>query len=296
MRAVGIWRQMEMMKELSIPGTVALNSLVCEVYPQVVRACMELGWEFMGHGRTNSESLNGMDEHRERDVIAEVLSRIEAFTGRWPAGWLGPGLAETHRTLDILAEYGVRYTADWVNDDQPHRLHTSHGDIVSLPYSNEINDIGVFRRGQTGGEFEQIIKDQFDQLYEDSAHTGRVMCIALHPYITGVPHRARHLKAAFQYMQGAERRLVCDRLRDPRRLRGVHAGESVGGVSPVEHPSYEQFIALDAGPHVVRLEIAIVSGLRGLAYRAIRLALVAGLKRFDVVDDLLQPVLLQMDA
>lgn len=198
---VGIWRQMEMLKELAIPGTVALNSLVCEVYPSVVRACMELGWEFMGHGRTNSESLNGMDEHRERDVIAEVLSRIEAFTGRWPAGWLGPGLAETNRTLDILAEYGVRYTADWVNDEQPHRLQTTHGEIVSLPYSNEINDIGVFRRGQTGAEFAAIIKDQFDQLYEDSAQTGRVMCVALHPYITGVPHRARHLKAALKYMR-----------------------------------------------------------------------------------------------
>lgn len=199
---VGIWRMMKTLRELDIPGTVALNSLVCEHYPQVVKACVELGWEFMGHGRTNSEHLPGMPETQERAVIAEVLATIEKHTGRRPVGWLGPGLAETSRTVDILAEHGVEYVSDWVNDEQPRPLKTTRGEIVAMPYSNEINDIGVFmRRGFTGPDYAQMLRDQFDELYEDAAESGRVMCVALHPFLTGVPFRARHLRAALAYMR-----------------------------------------------------------------------------------------------
>lgn len=198
---VGIWRLMEVLRELGVPATVAMNSMVCMHYPQVVKACVELGWEIMGHGRTNSESLPGMAEADERALIAESLSVLERHTGKRPVGWLGPSLAETNRTLDLLAEHGIQYVADWVNDEQPYMLKTIHGDIVSMPHSNEINDIAVFmRRGFTGPEYEQMLRVQFDELYADGAQNARVMSIGLHPFLTGVAFRAHHLKAALRYM------------------------------------------------------------------------------------------------
>jgi allantoinase len=204
---VGIWRMMRMMDDLGIKGTVALNSDVCSAYPQIVEACVGLGWEFMGHGRTNSASMNALPEHEERAVISDVLETIERKTGTRPIGWLGQGLAETYRTLDILAENGVQYVGDWVSDEQPHPLGTSSGrEIVAMPYSLEINDIGIFmRRGFTGPDYDRMIRDQFDVLYEEAAETAKVMCIALHPYITGVPFRARHLEAALKYMREKKR-------------------------------------------------------------------------------------------
>jgi allantoinase len=199
---VGIWRTMETLRRLAIPGTVALNASVCDNYPEVVRACVDLGWEFMGHGRTNSRTLSGMPEAEENATIAAVLDTIAAHTGSRPAGWLGPALAETHRTLEILAANGVRYVADWVNDEQPYPLQLTAGTMTSMPYSIEINDIGTFlRRGFTGPDYQQMLLDQFEVLYEESATTGKVMCIALHPFITGVPFRARHLEAALARMR-----------------------------------------------------------------------------------------------
>jgi len=193
---------METLQRLAIPGTVALNSRVCELYPEVVRACVDLGWEFMGHGRTNSRSLNGMPEAEENETIAGVLATIAQHTGTRPNGWLGPALAETHHTLDILVANGVRYVADWVNDEQPYPLQLAAGTIVAMPYSIEINDIGTFmRRGFTGPDYQRMLLDQFEVLYDESAVTGKVMCIALHPYITGVPFRARHLEAALTLMR-----------------------------------------------------------------------------------------------
>ncbi|MBV9120055.1 MAG: hypothetical protein JOZ39_05060 [Chloroflexi bacterium] len=71
-----------------------------------------------------------------------------------------------------------------------------------MPYSIEVNDIGIFnRRGYTGPQYAELLRDQFDVLYAESAHTARVMCIALHPFITGVPYRAKHLEAAMTYMK-----------------------------------------------------------------------------------------------
>jgi allantoinase len=203
---VGIWRMMRILKGLDIKGTVALNSDVCHHYPQVVEACVELGWELMGHGRTNSASMNGLPEDQERAVVADVLATIEQKTGTRPIGWLGQGLAETHRTIDILAEHGIRYVGDWVNDEQPYPLRTTHGsEIIAMPYSIEINDIGIFmRRGFTGPDYDRMIRDQFDLLYEEAAETAKVMCIALHPYITGVPFRARYLESALAYMREKE--------------------------------------------------------------------------------------------
>src|SRR5919202_3570869 len=112
MRA-GVWRTMRTLDRLGIRGTVALNGRVCQMYPAVVQACLALGWEFMGHGWTNSQSLSGMGENEERALIPQVLDTIEGATGRRPVGWLGPALAETYRTLDILAEHGIQYVGDW---------------------------------------------------------------------------------------------------------------------------------------------------------------------------------------
>ncbi len=199
---VGIWRTMDALTRLDIPATVALNSDVCRYYPQVVDACLERGWELMAHGRTNSEFLPGKSEHEERALIGDVLAAIERYSGRRPTGWLGSALAETASTPDILAEHGVRYVGDWVNDEQPYPLHTAHGEIVAMPYSIEINDIGTFmRRGFTGPDYAQMLLDQFSVLYDEAEHVAKVMCIALHPYITGVPFRALHLEAALGTMR-----------------------------------------------------------------------------------------------
>jgi allantoinase len=199
---VGIWRQMDILDRLKIPATVALNSLVCDYYPAVIEAAVDLGWEFMGHGRTNSERLSGLSEADERRQIREVLDTIGKATGIRPRGWLGPGLTETSNTLDILAEFGLDYVADWVNDEQPAPVRTTSRELIAMPYSSEVNDIPVFQgHGQTAEQFEHIIRTQFDVLYRESEATAKVMCIAVHPYLTGVPFRAHHLEAALTYMR-----------------------------------------------------------------------------------------------
>jgi allantoinase len=199
---VGLWRLADVFDAAGVKATVALNSQVCEVYPKAVEEMKKRGWEFMGHGTTNSNTLAGLDPQVERDTIRGILKTIEQATGKRPRGWLGAGLVETYNTLDILAEEGVVYCGDWNNDDQPVAMKVKSGKMFGVPYCNEINDIPLYiRKGYTGEQYLRSVIDQFDVLYADSRKQPRVMGIPLHPMISGQPLRIKYLEKAIAHMK-----------------------------------------------------------------------------------------------
>jgi allantoinase len=198
---VGVWRLMEVLDKYKIRGTVALNSDVCKHYPVIIEEAKKRKWEFMGHAITNSKLLTGLSEEDERKVIRETVETITKATGVAPQGWLGPALAETLNTPDILAEHGIRYLCDWCNDDQPYPMKVKKGKLISVPYAIELNDIPFFLgKGNSGADFMQAIKDQFDVLYEEGKTHGRVMAIALHPFIISAPFRMKYFVKALEYV------------------------------------------------------------------------------------------------
>jgi peptidoglycan/xylan/chitin deacetylase (PgdA/CDA1 family) len=184
---VGIWRMLEATKRLEISISMTLNGSVGDSYPGVVEACMQAGWDPVGHGY-HQVPLNLVDD--ERAEIRKTLDAIERQTGKRPQGWLGPGLQETFDTPDILADEGVRYVLDWVNDDQPYPLKVKTGTLTSLPYSNEINDIGIYLRGgHKAPEMLDRVEASLSTLLSDTPQTARILPIAVHPFIMGQPHR-----------------------------------------------------------------------------------------------------------
>ncbi len=198
---VGVFRIMEVLERHGVRGTVALNSEVCDDYPEIVEDAKALGWEFMGHNESNSRYLHLMEPEAERETVRRVFDRIEAATGARPRGWLSSGLQESWHTLDYLIDNGADYVADWINDDQPYRMDVDGRPICSIPYSGEINDLpAMIRMGRTAEEFETMIKRQFDVLYREGAESGRVMAICLHPFVIGMPHRIGALDGGLEYI------------------------------------------------------------------------------------------------
>lgn len=204
---VGLWRIADVLDSAGVRATVALNSAVCEVFPKAVEEMKKRHWEFMGHGITNSQVLSSISNpEEERSVIQTALRTIEQAAGERPKGWLGPGLAETFNTLDILAEEGVRYVGDWNNDDQPYAMKVKKGKLLSVPYCMELNDIPLFaRHGYTGGQYFQAVTDQFETLYSESQKLARVMGIPLHPFLTGQPLHIKYFQQAIAHIQKQER-------------------------------------------------------------------------------------------
>jgi allantoinase len=196
---VGFWRLLEALQKRKIRATTAINASVCRVYPRVAQAMLEAGWEFMGHG-VRQGAMHLLPD--QRAAIHEAVELLRKFTGRAPKGWLGPGLTETWETLDYLAEAGIEYVSDWVNDDQPYEIRTAHGPLVSVPYTLELNDIPMMViQHHESPAWVQRCRDQFDRLYTEGTRNPRVMAIAVHPYIHGVPHRIKYFEAVYDYVK-----------------------------------------------------------------------------------------------
>ncbi|WP_381796801.1 polysaccharide deacetylase family protein [Streptomyces niveus] len=196
---VGIWRLIESLDRHRVRASVMLNSDAGTRYPQIVRAGRDRDWAWIAHGRNNSIFQADMTRDEERAYLTEVVDTIERDTGRRPRGWLGPALTETFRTPELLAELGLHYVLDWSNDDQPYRLDVPG--MLSVPYSIEVNDISLFvGKSLSGPDFVRLVEDQLEQLYEDSADSGRVMSLVLHPFVIGRPFRHKYLDQALEYI------------------------------------------------------------------------------------------------
>ena len=195
---VGFWRFHALYERLGIRPTLAINARVCVDYPRVAQACLDAGWEFMGHSYEQGPIHNEKDQPA---MIEKSLATIAQFTGKRPLGWLGPGLTETLDTPEHLVAAGIRYIGDWVYDDEPTEISTRHGPLVTLPYTVECNDIPVMMvQHHEAPYWTQKCIDSFDRLYQEGAERPRVMAIAIHPYISGQPFRIKYLEAVYDYI------------------------------------------------------------------------------------------------
>jgi len=194
---VGFWRMLEVFDQFKVPGVMAVNGSCFETYPQIAQAAKERNWEFLGHGFIQQ---NMQKVENEAQAIRLTFEAIRKFSGKPPRGWLGPGLTETWETPDLLQEAGFDYVCDWVLDDQPVELKTRSGKtITNIPYTQECNDVAmILVQHHTAREYYDRAMDQFEQLYEDSRESARVMALVIHPYIMGAPHRLKWFRKVFE--------------------------------------------------------------------------------------------------
>lgn len=197
---VGIWRLFDIFDSLGVPAAHNVNSLLYDYHPQIFVRIRARGDEIVAHGRTNAERLDAYWELDEQRFINEVTEIITHHEKSAPRGWMGPGLAHSNHTLDFLKQSGYLYQMDWPCDDQPIWMRTSHGPILSLPYSVEINDsFTLVQRQRAAREFADMIVDQFEQLLEESEAYPLVCAISLHPFVVGQAFRLTSFEKALRH-------------------------------------------------------------------------------------------------
>ncbi|MBB5699831.1 polysaccharide deacetylase family protein [Sphingomonas yantingensis] len=201
---VGVWRLFDLFDRLGLRTTALLNADVLDQCPGLAEACRDRGDEIAAHGATNAEAQGDLSRAEEARLIADVTDRLAALGVR-PTGWLGPWISESADTPDLLAEAGYRYVLDWAHDDQPVRLSTAHGDLLSVPYSQEINDIpAIIGRKQEAETFCAMIDAAVEQLLSECDRRPVVLGIALHPYIMGQAHRVPALARVLTRLREAD--------------------------------------------------------------------------------------------
>jgi peptidoglycan/xylan/chitin deacetylase (PgdA/CDA1 family) len=198
---VGAWRVLNAFAEYGLPLSILLNTAVYDEAPDLMAACRKADCEMIAHGYSNSEMLAGLSESDEAAYIRGVTDSIAQAEGKRPLGWASPWIAETLVTPDILDEAGYSYLLDWCMDDQPIWMKTRKGRILSVPYSQELNDSssGIGRQ-LTGNEFADMIVDQFDEMLQSSVDAPQVMSVITHSFISGQPFRLRALRRAIDHI------------------------------------------------------------------------------------------------
>lgn len=194
---VAIFRILDVLDRLNLKATVAANALACERYPSLIERLDARGFEIAAHGAAANRMISDrLDEAAERRLIGETLARIEAATGSRPQGWIAQDFGESPRTPKLLSEAGLRYLADWPNDDEPYAMEGAGG-IVSLPAAYELDDLRLFiERRLQAWRYPPLISDAFATLWAEGETRPRVLPLSIHPWVFGAPHRLRYLAEA----------------------------------------------------------------------------------------------------
>ena len=193
---VGIFRLLDLLERHGIPPLVAVDALTVERYPWLARHVHERGCELVGHGVSLSQMISSrMTEGDEQAYIDRSLDAVASVAGARPAGWFGIEHNESERTPGLLARSGVRWLCDWVNDERPYPMTVPDGELWSVPLLLTADDA-------TTMGLRRVPIDRYCQILVDSAAVmaddgDRHLFIALRPWLSGQPFRARALDGAF---------------------------------------------------------------------------------------------------
>ena len=198
----GAWRLLEIMNKHNVLGTWIICGATCEKYPEVSRAVIEQGHSIAGHGYAH-ESPSDLHPDVELAIIEKTVRVFEDKMGHHLRGWRT--CAASHSTLDLLLKnFDFQWDASVWNDDLPYLIEGHGRSFMEVPfsvysdaaYSKSAGNIEQINRFNTWDMntpdcVAQIMKDQFDALYERGAEQAVMMPLTVHDFITGRPSRAK---------------------------------------------------------------------------------------------------------
>lgn len=201
---VGIFRFFELFNQYDIPVTYAVSAQLAEDAPYLLKRLGEQNGEIICHG-WNMDHLHygGLSIDDERVTIQKAVNTLREASGQSVRGWLSPARNQSENTPDLIAEAGIDFCCDWVNDDLPYDFKTTSGNITMLPLQTEIEDAFVIGSNLHSEDswVAQVI-DAVDYLIEDAKanNSGRMLGLSLHPWMTGQPHRIGALETVLKYI------------------------------------------------------------------------------------------------
>src|SRR6195256_2388324 len=195
----GIPRLLDLFDKHGIQLSSFMVGQAVDKEPDLAREIVRRGHEAAAHGRTWENSY-GLDANAERRFVADCVESIVKATGQTPVGWNAYWMRNSSRTLDILQSFGFLYHIDEPSRDEPFIVPLKGGDFVTVPYTFHLNDIVSFPFvGWNAAAYEQALRDEFDQLYEEGVQRRRMMVVSLHDRISGHAGRVRALDRFLTY-------------------------------------------------------------------------------------------------
>jgi peptidoglycan/xylan/chitin deacetylase (PgdA/CDA1 family) len=200
---VGVFRLLRILGTLDIAPAAVVDVLTAEQYGPLLDHLLPAASEVLAGGLSASRPITSlMAEDEERDYIGTALDRLAAVLGSRPAGWLGAEHSESARTPALLAAAGLRYVADWANDDLPYAVPGAGPDLWAFPLSWELSDLATaYLRTVSPDTWADSVIEAFDVVHGEG---GRMLTLHLQPWLSGQAFRAASLERALGHLRDAE--------------------------------------------------------------------------------------------
>lgn len=201
---VGFYRMLDAFAKVGARVSVATNGAIAERYPQIVADILAGGHEIVAHSTDmNGTIASGLPEDEERALIAAALNTLERVAGMRPRGWMSIARSQSFNTPRLLAEAGLAYMADWVNDELPYRFDTGAGAIVNIPVNHELSDRQIVTvQQQSADSYVEQMMDAYALLKSEAStlNAGRMLPLNVTPYVMGLPYRIGALERLLAWL------------------------------------------------------------------------------------------------
>jgi peptidoglycan/xylan/chitin deacetylase (PgdA/CDA1 family) len=195
----GIPRLLDLMDKHGVKLSSFMIGKAVETSPDIAREIVKRGHEAAAHGRIWDNSYQ-LSREQEKRFISDSVETIARVTGERPVGWNAYWMRNSIHILETLQDLGFLYHIDEPSHDEPFIVPVRGRDFVTVPYTFHMNDIVSFPfEGWNAAAYEQALRDEFDQLYEEGASRRRMMVVSLHDRISGHAGRVRALDRFLSY-------------------------------------------------------------------------------------------------
>jgi peptidoglycan/xylan/chitin deacetylase (PgdA/CDA1 family) len=200
---VGIHRVLKALDAASVKPTFAVNTRLFEREPLLRDQIVGRGDEIIAHSWSmDTVHAGGLDEADERELVQRSVNGLRELTGQAVRGWLSPGKLNSPNTPDLIAEAGIEYFCDWVNDEVPYRWNVASRELWSMPLATEISvTFSLVDNLHSEESWADQVCDAADLLHAEAAEQGgRILTLTLTPWLLGQPHRMKHLERVLDHL------------------------------------------------------------------------------------------------
>ncbi|MBX8688000.1 polysaccharide deacetylase family protein [Mycobacterium sp. 20091114027_K0903767] len=196
---VGIPRLLSILDELQVPGTFFVPGYTAHRHPEPIRSIAAAGHEIAHHGYLH-ESLVGVDEQTEREILDRGLRALQEVVGVTPVGYRAPMWEMNWHTPKLLAEFGFLYDSTLMDSDHPYELAVDQESaLVELPVSWALDDwqqycfvpdfsgTGLI---ETPAKAIELWRAELNAMRD----VGGAWILTNHPFLSGRPGRAAALR------------------------------------------------------------------------------------------------------
>jgi allantoinase len=194
---IGVYRLMKALDARGLKATALMSAVLATRYPALMKEIEASDWEVAAAGLDMGKLIHGdMPEAEERALVKQAVDTLRSRFGKKVRGWHSPAHSQSMRTLDIVADAGLDYVTDWINDDMPYQVTTQAGPLTAMPLAWDMSDQRLlFQQHMDTGDFVDQVKRAFRVLDAEAASTGggRVLTLTITPWLMGQPHRIKAL-------------------------------------------------------------------------------------------------------